>query len=58
VFVFRYSFIVYRYANVHVIFILPKENEKNLSKFDKNISFFVVWGGGVDKEAVFMQKKA
>ena len=36
----RYSFIVYRYANVYLILILQKKNEKKLSKNNKFYLFF------------------
>jgi len=52
----RYSFIVYRYANVYLILILQKKNEKKLSKNDKNISFFVLYRMEVYEETDFMQE--
>ncbi|RGJ90937.1 hypothetical protein DXD46_04485 [Phocaeicola vulgatus] len=52
----RYSFIVYRYANVYLILILQKKNEKKLSKNDKNISFFVLCRMEVYEETDFMQE--
>ena len=55
-FVIRYSFIVYRYANVHLILILQKKNEKKISKNDKNISFFVLCRMEVYEETDFMQE--
>jgi len=54
--VFRYSFIVYRYANVYLILILQKKNEKKISKNDKNISFFVLCRMEVYEETDFMQE--
>ncbi|RHI96125.1 hypothetical protein DW150_02045 [Phocaeicola vulgatus] len=53
--VYRYSFIVYRYANVYLILILQKKNEKKISKNDKNISFFVLCRMKVYEETDFMQ---
>jgi len=52
----RYSFIVYRYANVYLILILQKKNEKKISKNDKNISFFVLCRMEVYEETDFMQE--
>ena len=52
----RYSFIVDRYANVYLILILHKKNEKKLSKNDKNISFFVLYRMEVYEETDFMQE--
>ncbi len=54
--VFRYSFIVYRYANVHLILILQKKNKKKLSKNDKNISFIILYKTKMNEETDFMQE--
>lgn len=53
--VIRYSFIVYRYANVHLILKLQKKNKKNLSKNDKNISFIALFRVKMYEETFFMQ---
>ena len=55
-FVYRCLFIVYRYANVYLILILQKKNEKKISKNDKNISFFVLCRMEVYEETDFMQE--
>ena len=50
----RYSFIVYRYANVYLILILQKKNEKKISKNDKNISFIILYKTKMNEETFFV----